>query len=223
MVSNMSVEEIIAVLKDHFFFILSMIIGCMLLAFLITVFLITPRYEANTQILVSESEVNAPLNNQNIEASLQLMNTYRDLLLSPIVLDEVVERLSLNETSEDLAAALTVFQEENSQVLNITAVDNNPKTAEAMSNEVANVFHEKVSDVMNVDNVTIISPARLPENPNPIFPNTVLITIIGGGLGAIIALIISFFKIIFDRKIRDEEDVQKHLGIPVLGSVAKFK
>ncbi|MBU5845297.1 capsular biosynthesis protein, partial [Vibrio cholerae O1] len=31
-----------------------------------------------------------------------------------------------------------------------------------------------------------------------------------------------FFKVIFDKRIKDEEDVEKELGLPVLGSIQKF-
>lgn len=222
MINDLSLEEIISIIKNNFLLIISMSIGFMFLAFLVTIFLITPKYEANTQILVSESEVNTPLNNQSIETSLQLINTYRDLLLSPIVLDEVIEQLSLDTSAEDLAEQLTVSQGDNSQVLNVSATDSSPESAASIANEVSQVFHQTVIEVMDVDNVTIISPARLSEDPEPIFPNTLVNVLLGAAAGGVIAVIISFLKAIFDTKVQNEEDVQKHLKLPVLGSVAKF-
>ncbi|CAC6093223.1 Capsular polysaccharide synthesis enzyme Cap5A%3B truncated [Staphylococcus aureus] len=41
-------------------------------------------------------------------------------------------------------------------------------------------------------------------------------------LGLVVALIYIFFKVIFDKRIKDEEDVEKELGLPVLGSIQKF-
>ncbi|MFD2829927.1 YveK family protein [Corticicoccus populi] len=222
MVNNMSFEEIINILKRYSALILLMTAGFMLAAFLITFFLITPKYEANTQILISESETNTPINNQSIETSLQLINTYRDIILSPLVLDDVIEQMNLGITSDELAVQLTVSQADNSQVLNVTAVDDRPETAADISNEVSNVFHQKVLEIMNVDNVTIISPARLETDPAPIFPNTLLNVAAGGMAGGVIAVVIAFLRAVFDTKVRNEEDVRRHLDLPVLGSIAKF-
>ena len=41
-------------------------------------------------------------------------------------------------------------------------------------------------------------------------------------LGLVVAFIYIFFKVIFDKRIKDEEDVEKELGLPVLGSIQKF-
>lgn len=53
-------------------------------------------------------------------------------------------------------------------------------------------------------------------------PKTVVNLIGAFFLGLVVALIYIFFKVIFDKRIKNEEDVEKELGLPVLGSIQKF-
>ena len=70
---------------------------------------------------------------------------------------------------------------------------------------------------MSVDNVSILSKAD--GTAVKVAPKTVVNLIGAFFLGLVIALIYVFFKVIFDKRIKDEEDVEKELGLPVLGSI----
>ena len=47
-------------------------------------------------------------------------------------------------------------------------------------------------------------------------------TAIGLILGGLLALGIAFLRAFLDKSVRTEEDVQKYLDLPVIGSVANF-
>lgn len=70
---------------------------------------------------------------------------------------------------------------------------------------------------MSVDNVSILSKAD--GTAVKVAPKTVVNLIGAFFLGLVVALIYIFFKVIFDKRIKDEEDVEKELGLPVLGSI----
>ena len=74
--------------------------------------------------------------------------------------------------------------------------------------------------MMNVDNVSILSPAiamgsQTPVSPNPPL-NILLGAIVGLGIGAVTALILRYL----DTTLRGEKDIQDVLGIPVLGAIS---
>src|SRR5699024_5005032 len=121
MEETLNLEDILEVIKKHLslIVILTLLFGA--LAAFATAFLMTPQYEANTQVLVSQSEDSeSSVNNQEIQASLQLVNTYRDIITSPAVLDDVVSNLELNQSTSELANQITVNNQEQSQVITIT-------------------------------------------------------------------------------------------------------
>ena len=73
---------------------------------------------------------------------------------------------------------------------------------------------------MNVDNVSVLSSAE--GTATKVSPKAI-VNIIGSLLlGLVLAIIVIAFKV-FDKRIRTEEDVEKELQIPVLGSIPKIK
>lgn len=70
---------------------------------------------------------------------------------------------------------------------------------------------------MNVDNVKVLSEAYVPSLP--VAPNTLLNTAIATVLGVMLGVAIAYFKVVFDRRIKTEQDGEAILGLPVLGSI----
>src|SRR5690625_4482633 len=131
MEETLNLEDILDVVKKNLIMILSLTLLFGALAAFATAFLMTPQYEANTQILVSQTqEGDASVNNQEIQANLQLINTYRDIIKSPTVLDDVITNLDLRLNSNILAEKVQVNNESQSQVVNVVVQDEQPENAE---------------------------------------------------------------------------------------------
>jgi capsular polysaccharide biosynthesis protein len=84
----------------------------------------------------------------------------------------------------------------------------------------AAVFQEDIVDIMNVDNVSLLSPAELGENPSPVAPDPVLNMGVAFVVGLMFAVGIAFLLDFLDSTIKTEDDVEKELGIPVLASIS---
>ncbi|WP_017548145.1 YveK family protein [Salinicoccus carnicancri] len=223
MEETLNLEDILDVIKRNLVMILSLTLLFGALAAFATAFLMTPQYEANTQILVSQSQDDdAGVNNQEIQANLQLINTYRDIIKSPTVLDDVVGNLGLEQTTAALSNQITVNNQDQSQVITVTVTDEMAENAETIANEVATVFQERVAEVMSVDNVSILAPADIGDNPSPVSPQPLINIAIGLILGALLGLGIAFMRAFLDKRVTTEEEMEKHLELPVLGTVAKF-
>ena len=224
MEETLNLEDILGVIKKNLIMIISLGLLFGAAAAFATALIMTPQYEANTQVLVTQSQESSDgaVNNQDIQASLQLVNTYWDIILSPTVLDDVVENLGLEQTSNALANQITVNNQDQSQVLTITVSDEFPENAETIANEVADVFQERVSEVMNVDNVSILTTADVGQDPSPVSPQPLVNIAIGLILGVLLALGIAFLREFLDKRVKTEEEVEKILDLPVRGTVAKF-
>lgn len=115
---------------------------------------------------------------------------------------------------------LTVSNQAESQILNITVENESREAAGKVANEIANVFSKDVNKIMNVDNVSILSKAD--NNGNKVSPKPLTNAVVGAFLGLIVALIIIFLKEILDKKIKTEEDIEELLDLPVLGTIQDF-
>lgn len=223
MEETLNLEDILQVIKKNVIMILifTLLSGC--IAAFGTIFLVTPQYEAKTEILVSQSQNTQSVNNQDIQASLQLINTYRDIIKSPTVLDEVINNLELEDTSEAISNKINVSNKNQSQVATVTVNDASPQKAENIANEVASVFQSKIVEIMNIDNVSILTVADVGENPAPVSPQPVINTAIGLIIGMLAGLVIAFIRAFMDKSIQTEEEVKKYFDLPVLGKISKFK
>ncbi|MFB7155373.1 MULTISPECIES: YveK family protein [unclassified Lysinibacillus] len=181
-------------------------------------FMITPIYEAKTQILINQKESKA----QQVATDLQLINTYNVIITSPAILTKVIDRQSLSTTPEQLMKRIIVSSERNSQVVTIQVLDKDAKKAVDIANEVANVFNEQVPVLMQVDNVNILSTAKLPEHPKPVKPKKLFIIVVAAGISLLIGFALSFLLDLLDSTVKTEEDIESILNVPIIGIVSSF-
>src|SRR5699024_5181508 len=92
-----------------------------IIAAMYTLFLVTPKYQSSTEMLVSHSSEATTTNvtQQDISTSVQLINTYSDIIRNDVILDPVIEELDLNMTAGQLRNNVTVQTKNNSQVFSI--------------------------------------------------------------------------------------------------------
>ncbi|MBF2215429.1 YveK family protein [Staphylococcus haemolyticus] len=220
MENSLDLSKFITAIKKNWKLVLLLPIIFMLISVLITTFLMKPEYEANTQVLVNQKEKNSELMAQEVQSNIQLVNTYSEILKSPRILDEVAKK-NKKYSASDIKGMLTVTTQAESQILNVNVENGSKKDAEKVANDIANVFSDKMPDIMNVDNVSVLSSAK--GTASKVSPNLLLNLAIGLILGLILSLIVIVLKEMFDKRIRTEEDIEKELNIPVLGSIQKLK
>lgn len=133
-------------------------------------FIVKPVYESSTQLIVNPSaQSNANVIYNEIQANLQLINTYILVLKSSAILDQVKTNLQLKESTNTLQEKITIKNEKNTQIMSIIVQDSDPKVAKIIASEVAKVFLEHSRNKMNVKNIDILSEAK--EAENPVKPN----------------------------------------------------
>lgn len=224
MEETISLYDIFKVLKKRIVLILSITIISTLAAAIISFYVLTPIYQASTQILVNQktSEQQNQIQTTDIQTNLQLINTYNVIIKSPVILSKVIEILDLNTTPSALSNQITVSNANNSQVVNISVQDEQAFLAVDIANTVAQVFQEEIKELMNVDNVNILSLAELPENPSPVKPNKMLNMAIALVIGLMVGVGLAFLLEYLDTTIKTEQDVEELLGLPILGFVSKI-
>ena len=221
MEETISLQELGRTLRKRMSLIAILTLLAITISGVISYVFITPTYQASTQILINQEKVDATaINPANIQSDLQLINTYNVIIKSPAILDKVVEKLDLTTTASKLNGQITVNSEENSQVVNITVLDQNPKQTVDIANTIASVFQEEVKILMDVNNVSILAAAQLPDNPSPVKPNPVLNMAIAAVVGLMLGVGIAFLLEYLDTTIKTEQDVEDSLGLPLLGLIS---
>ncbi|MEB7672513.1 MULTISPECIES: YveK family protein [Staphylococcus] len=220
MENTIDLSKLLEILKKNARLIIILPILCLLISTIVTLFFLDSRYQASTQVLVNQKESDSQMMAQEVQSNIQLVNTYSEIVKSPRILDKVSKELNRKYTSTELSEMLTVSNQAESQLLNIDVESKSEENAETIANKIAEVFSDEVPDIMNVDNVSILSTAD--NTTVQVAPKTMINLIMGVIIGLGIALLIIFIKEVFDKRIKSEEDVENELDIPVLGSIQKF-
>ncbi|MBC9825910.1 YveK family protein [Carnobacterium inhibens] len=221
MEEEISLSELFATLKKRLSMIISLGLIGLIVAAGFTFFIATPQYNATTQILVNRTTESAEgMQLTDINTNVQMINTYKDIIKGPVILNEVRENLGTNLTTTDLSEKIEITTEENSQVFSLSVSDDNPYEAANIANSVAGTFQNEIGNIMNVENVTIISNAV--PNTNQISPNNLLNLVFGVLIGSILGICVAFLLEFMDKSVRDEQFITETLGWSVLGSVSEM-
>ncbi|MED3800844.1 YveK family protein [Lysinibacillus xylanilyticus] len=226
MEKTINLFDFIKILKKRFILIMSLTALLVGIAAVMSYFVLTPVYQSETQILVNQkldAQQQSQFEAQKLEIDLQLINTYSIIIKSPVILTKVIERLDLNTTPEQLMDQISVTNANNSQVVSVKVKDPDYKQAVEIANTLAEVFKREIPVLMSVDNITILSSAKVSEHPVPIKPNKLLNLVIGGVFGFFIGMAIALLLEVFNKKIKSEHEVEEILEFPIIGYISPIK
>lgn len=181
-------------------------------------FVLDPVYETYTTMMVGKTKnQEASLEYSDVLLSQKIVKTYGELAKSRIVTKEVIKNLKLSLTIEEITEKIQVSAVKDTEIISIKVTDINPKLACDIANEVAKIFKKHVIRIMKVDNVQIIDRAEIPQKP--IKPRKMLNIIIATVLGIMVGLGVAFLLEYLDNTIKTPYDVEKHLELPIIGTI----
>ncbi|MEB2492982.1 Wzz/FepE/Etk N-terminal domain-containing protein [Peribacillus frigoritolerans] len=222
MEETISIKDIFQTLMKRWKLITLLTLIAALISGSISYFLLTPVYQASTQILVNQKQSKNQLDSNQIQSNIDMINTYSVIIKSPAILEKVINNLELPQSVDQLSQRITINSQENSQVFSLTVQDSNPAKAVEIANTVSATFQKEIKEIMNVDNVSILAKAEVKENPTPVKPSPLLNIAIAVVVGLMAGIGLAFLLEYMDNTIRDEKDIETLLDLPLLGSIQKI-
>lgn len=208
--------KLLNILKKNIKLLLILPAICLVVSAALTFFVMPDKYTASTQILVNMKKSSSDLAFQNVQSSLQSVNTYTEIIKSPRILDKVSREFDGQYSTAELNSFLKVTNQTNSQIITV----GNKSESDKIVNKISKVFAHDMPKIMSVDNVTILSSAH--DNAVKVSPIVSVNLVISIIVGIVLAILIIFLKELLDKRIKTEEDVESQLGLPILGSIQKF-
>ena len=203
------------ILKRWYVVLIFAIIGAVI-GFGISRFLITPKYTSTTRMLVLTKETTLT-SLADLQIGSQLTGDYTELILAPDVLNETIDQLGLTMNYKQLAKNVGITNPSSTRILEITVTDTDPVMAAQIVNTLSANAADFISEVMEVTPPKIFSAGEIPEEKSS--PSNSRNAIIGAILGIVLAIIIIVVRNMMDDSIRNEEDIEKYLGLTVLASI----
>lgn len=219
---EIDLREIFGMLRKRWLMIASITLIAAILAAGVSFFLLKPQYEASTTMIVSYKQNQEALMDYNqLQMSQKLATTYSQIIKSNRIADKVIKKLDLDLSSKDLNSKISVSQVETTEIFKITVKDNDPELAALIANTEAEIFKQEINEMMKVDSVSTIDVAKVPESP--IAPNKVMNIAIATVLGMMVSVGLVFVLEFLDRTYKTPSDIERHLGLPILGAIPDIK
>ena len=191
----------------------------------VSLFILPRTYEAVTTLIVGQQPAKMQQSNQMIDynqllANQQLAKTYAMIAKSRSLEENVINNLDLATTYDKLDKKIIVDSVDNTEVIEIKVDYNSPILAANIANDLASEFSQAAIKIDKVDSVSVVDKAVPPEKP--ISPKKTLNVLIAFVVGLMVSLGIAFLLEYLDNTFRTTSEVEKYLGLPVLGIIPKY-
>lgn len=177
-------------------------------------------FTAETTIYVLKGTDDSSVSTSDISIANYLINDFMQLVYSN---DNVLE-LALKKnnptgllTTDDLAKMIRVSQIDNTRLLTLSVTTENATTSRDIANDVAKIACEYFNYRQNADIANVVDKAIAPDSPSN--PVSVMTALLVAFVGAVVVYAVYLVLYLLDDKINGEEDVQKVLGMNVLGYI----
>lgn len=184
---------------------------------LVSYFIITPKYESVTKIYVISKTNADTMTYSDLQAGSTLTKDYKELVKSRPVLEEVLAETGIDVELKNLEAQITVEVPTDTRIVSITVEDKDPYEARIIADSVRIAASKHIREVMDTEAVNVVEEASLPIEKSS--PSILKNTAIGYAVGLFLAIAIVIINYIMDDTIKTPDDVEKFLGVSVLGSI----
>ena len=210
--------ELLRVLCSKIGYVILAALALGLLMVLVSKVLMKPQYESTTKMYVlSKQDSSNTVTSGDLQASSLLTKDYAELIKSRTVTEGVIAQLKLDMTHEKLLKKLSVDTPTDTRVVSITVTDTDPYTAAQIANAVRDIASKHIQQVMDIKAVNVVETANIPDEPSS--PSVPKNGVIGGLLGILLAVAVVIIVYLTNDTVKTPEDVEKYLGLSVLGTI----
>ena len=210
--------ELARLLWAHIVQIVAVAVAAALISLLVCMFVLTPKYQASINMIVNtRQEGTSTFTNDNFNSAKNLISTYAVIIKGNTVLNEVIDELDLDMTYGQLYKMVVVDSVDSTQIMKITVTDTDAERAGKIVQTIADIVPDVLVEKVEAGSCKTVSDVAI--NPNKVFPQTKKYVALAGVLGAVVVCAILVLEHLLHDTVVDDDDVQKKLGLPVLGLI----
>ena len=187
---------------------------------------IKPTYTANATIMVAYSNTDA-INQSAYSYSNSIAETVASFIKDDAVLTSVAS--DFNITTKDIRSNLTVNQKSGNLIISLSYNSEDREQAANVLNDIVLTAKNTADRVVENEpvhpflykNISLLTSADVNKVGKE--SHTFKYTAIAAALGVVLAFIYVFFFEMFNNSFKNREDVEKTLGVPLLGVVPHYE
>jgi capsular polysaccharide biosynthesis protein len=194
----------------------------------------TPVYSATATIYVGSLDLAANQQQLNLQAGLnEVVATFASMIPSPVIAQHALNKNHIHRSAGEVAASTTAVVAPGTDLISVTVTDSNSENAKVLTNGVANAFVSQIAHYQSSATPgSTAPPGSVPNEPAYVFQEATKSTLASNGavrkvligviLGLVISIVLVFLLDYLDITIKSPEELERRLGLPVLGVVPLF-
>ncbi len=180
----------------------------------------TPKYESTATLYIlkqTNEKATQTSDSDDFSLALKVVNDCDHLLKSHGVLDEVIDKLNLDISYDELYDSVSTSNPEDTRILEVTVEATDPQSAKKIVDKICDVGVKKITAAMGFKQVNLYEYGILETEPSN---QTRLITYFMIGLIAgLIAYVVFLLVFLFDDRITTDDEIYKSLKLQVIGDI----
>ncbi len=197
--------------RSRWVLILSTFIIGALIAGLITVYLITPKFTATSKLYMVSASSDSIVDLTDLNIGTSLSSDYEELLKVRPIFEEVIKEEKLPYTYEELLNMVSISTITDTRILTVTVESTIPEEAQIIANALAEKAVKELPELMDTSEPNIAEKAILPEKQSS--PSLLKNTAIGALVALVLVLGVLTFFFVTDDTLKSAEDVEKTFGV----------
>lgn len=214
---EVTIGELIAVVMSKFWILILVGLVAAIGAYFYTAEIATPMYKSTARVYILNRQSTLATSLNDLNSAVSLKDDFKILIKSNEVCRQVLETVGEDSTGYRTLSKQLSLDNNGSRFVDITISDKDPVRAKLLVDAFAKVARKKAIEIMGVEDITIEELGEVPSAPSsPVMSSNIILAVMAGV--ALSAVIIVIFHI-FNDNIRTSEDIEKAIGVCVLGSI----
>ena len=180
---------------------------------------VRPTYKATTEMYITNTD--SVISLQDLQVGSALTEDYKSIITSRAVLNQVISDLQLNMDYKALRNLIDVSNPTGTHIIRTSVTSTDKNASRVIANDLLNVSVDRIFQIIGTGEPTIIdySEAEAIEN---VTPSLFKYMVIGGFVSVLLAAAFVVIRMLMDTTIKNDDDVEKYLKLPVLAGVPYY-
>lgn len=216
----MTLLELLVLMKKHIKLMVVLPVVCALAAAAVSWLALPNTYTSNVSmyVLTRANESASALTNSDLSASQMLTNDVAKLIKSDRVESDTAAKLQMSSLR---GYKIDVSSETTTRVITISVTGESAQAVAIVANGLAETTDAVAREVMDVKSINVIDKAV--EESSPSGPPRTMYTAVAFLAGVFLAIAIVVLMDMLNTRVRNADELEELLGVPVIGRIPVIK
>lgn len=215
-----SLKDLFAILMKRLVFIILCTVLGLTSFFIINRYIKKPIYTASVQMYVNPNESSTVYDLSQLNYAQKVIATYVQFLKTKAFYQQVAEETKLPYSPDEIQAMTSIQIVNSTEIFQISVTSYSARDSFKIVEAMQVIAPELIKSIKSNAEISIVDPVELPRWPSG--PNVSFNTVVGGVLGFLFSVSVTFLWEFIDTNVKNKEELLMKYCMPVLGSIPNY-